>query len=205
MAERKQQALIHRAFVVLLLAALSWFLIFFYPTGASRNHVFMFQTQGACAAPSMPGGHALPHPIPPQEVPPGCLHLENVCVDQQVFVMMGSRYNVASSAPELHPLPQYSSRLPYVPPITDSSEDAWVSIVVEPWSSAAHEEVHQRSSRPFFSVQNPPDLPMLPDLVFRPKYALEPTNDLRHPEFEQGTVPLVFHATLQNYYGESAM
>lgn len=104
-----------------LMVALPWGLLFYPSLGGLRQNAS--QTKFHCAA-------RLPPPstgviMTAGEVPPGCLHLENVCVDQQVFVMMDPRYNVV--AVDHLPLPQYKSKFKYIPPVTSSSQDVFVS------------------------------------------------------------------------------
>ncbi|KAL4422903.1 hypothetical protein ABPG75_009100 [Micractinium tetrahymenae] len=110
-----------------------------------------------------PDAPALP-PVLPAEVPPNCLHLHRVCVDQQQIVMMDPAYLPQN---EERPLPQTKPepwKLFFNLPVTaDTNPDVWVST---------------------------PRLLHL--LVFRRPTVAEPSPDLRHPRFHQRTLPLLF-------------
>ncbi|KAL4451179.1 hypothetical protein ABPG77_009251 [Micractinium sp. CCAP 211/92] len=113
--------------------------------------------------PHRPVTDAPPPLVHPAEVPPNCLLLQRVCVDQQQIVMMDPAYLPQN---EERPLPNTRTepfKLFFNLPVTaGSNPDVWV--------------VRQR----------------MPLLNFRRPTVMEPTFDLRHPRFETHTLPLLF-------------
>jgi len=110
-----------RSVFLALMVALPWALLLYPSLGALRHNTA--HTKFRCAAQLPPP--SMDFNITHETVPPGCLHLEDVCVDQQMIVMMDPRYNVVSA--DHLPLPRYKSKFKYVPPVTSSSQDVFVS------------------------------------------------------------------------------
>ncbi|KAL4444893.1 hypothetical protein ABPG77_003943 [Micractinium sp. CCAP 211/92] len=106
-------------------------------------------------------------------IPPGCLHLQRACVDQERIVLTDPAYRADAwqqlPLPHLHP--GYHFNFPLGP---GSNYDIW----------ARQQE-------------------QLPPLLFRPLSDREPTPDLQRPVFDTSTVPLVLVAEWAENYGHT--
>ncbi|KAI3439100.1 hypothetical protein D9Q98_001509 [Chlorella vulgaris] len=124
----------------------------------------------AAAAADAAGGQPVPPPLAPEDVPPDCMRVERVCVDQQMVVMMDRQYSV-QYRPQV-PLPQWTPEVYYnFPWSQDSNPDIWIE---EP--------------------------AVVPVVEFRPAGQQEPSPDLQSPVFEAATLPMLFVAKWQDNF-----